>query len=386
MFRGETHNVELPRLKEMFLNSPYVTTKPIKLLIVNVAGIGDFMESIQGIYSIRQYFPHAEIYLIVTDKVYSYARLCPYVDKVFSIQSHKGKVVFFKGLNKQIEIIKSLRKIKFDFVINLYEVSTMIGAIKMAMFLRLFRSVVYLGRDTNSYGFFYNRKVSESTLDKFNQRYYYNKLIQLLGIKKDVLHLSPIPDLFWFTDSGRKKVKQLLADLSIKDTDFVVGINPGSDRKTRECIPKNFAEVADFLIKNYGSKVIILGSEKDISLAETIKTSMSGKPYILCGKINIEELILLIKRCNLVISTNSAAMHISGLIATPVVGIIGPGNPYRDAPSGDKSKIRLLYKSVGCNPCDYYECPKKDKICMEISPKEIIESAKQLIGQKQEEI
>jgi len=246
----------------------------------------------------------------------------------------------------------------------------------MVFFLKIIGGKFNIGRDTDGKGFLYDRKVPDRTSWEHNQSYYFGKIAELLDMKVENKDVE-----FWHSEQEKQNVLNLLDKIGIKNNDFVVGINPGGDRKTRQWFPEKFAFVADYLIKNYSSKILIFGAEEERPLAEEIFSKMTnGKPHILCGKTNISELILLIKRCNIVVSTNSAAMHIAGLVGTPVVGLIGPGNPFRDRPTGDDDKIKLLYKKVDCNPCYHWECKRKEKICMtKILPEEVIKAVEELI-------
>ncbi|MBU2614482.1 MAG: hypothetical protein KKG87_02840, partial [Elusimicrobia bacterium] len=95
----------------------------------------------------------------------------------------------------------------------------------------------------------------------------------------------------------------------------------------------------------------------------------------------IGQLINLVSRANLLLTTNSAAMHIAGIEGIPFVAVAGSGDPWRDVPSGNEDKMKLLWKKIKCNPCYYWECPKKAYMhCMKIiTPEEVIKEAEKFM-------
>ena len=60
------------------------------ILITNVSGIGDFVDSVPALRLLRRSKPEARITLLVSTKVAPLARLCPYVDEVIDLPTSAG--------------------------------------------------------------------------------------------------------------------------------------------------------------------------------------------------------------------------------------------------------------------------------------------------------
>jgi heptosyltransferase-2 len=166
----------------------------------------------------------------------------------------------------------------------------------------------------------------------------------------------------------------LLRDSGVKDNDKIVGIAPGSIWTTKRWIPERFAEVSDLLIKETSAKVIFLGSKEDEKLCLEIANLMENKPVILAGKTNILQSAAIISKCKVILSGDSAPVHIASAVKTPVVAIFGSTIPeFGFAPYGEGHLI--IEKKMDCRPCGIHgkdKCPKKHFKCMtEITTSEV---------------
>ncbi|MBN1383312.1 MAG: glycosyltransferase family 9 protein [Elusimicrobia bacterium] len=337
-----------------------------KILVVFVAGIGDFVEFLPALKALRNRFPEARLVLLTSSRTCSYASSYPFIDHVFGFDGR---------LRKLLPLILNLRKQRFDLMINFYDLDNWRGALRMAALFWSIGAMYRMGRDTDGRGFFLNIKIPEDSNEQVKYAVYFNKFVEFFGAQI----VDPNPCL-QFSEDDRRFVKELLTQNNIHPQDFIIGLNPGSDRFTRRWYNERFAKAADELINKHGGKVVIIGSPKDIKLAEEISGLMLHKPVILAGKTTVSQLAVLISRFNLFITTNSAAMHIAGISGVPLVGLIGPGNSFKDCPQGDERKMALITKNVGCSPCYKWKCSKM--VCMkEINVEDVLREAEKLISQ-----
>lgn len=380
----EIFNIAFSKLKQNFKQIIFKDKKKIKFLIINIAGIGDFFRLIPYLSALREYFEDSEIDLIVSDKTFSYAKDCPYVNKVYFLSSKEDKI--YVDIRRIFDVIKVLRKNTYDFVVNTYEISSLIGSLKMWFFLSLIKAKNYIGRNTNSLGFFYDIKIADNTKDKNSQYYYYRRIVQALGVPERLIQQkeNDTEKTLWINKEADFKVNNLLLSCGINDKDCFIVINPSSGRKTRQWLPERFAEVCNELYSKYKFKFVIVGENKDLEMVNKITNLLNFKAAILCGKTNIEDLIIILKKSKLVITTNSLVMHIAGLLNKPLVGLMGSGNIYRDRPFSKENKIVLIKKPISCSPCYYYECPKKEEkymLCMKkIESKDVLIAVQSLLS------
>lgn len=349
-----------------------------RILVINVAGIGDFVESIPAIKALRLHFPESYIALLVASRVFPYASQSPCVDDVYNfplIPGRKSRLLNLFGNIEICRLLNRLKKKKFDTIINLKDIDTWKGSLRMAALFFYIGAKNRLGRDLEGKGFFLNLKVPEKIKDKKSQADYYEKVVNLVGVKVR----DRRPEI-WISEEEKKFAEGFMKQNNVVGSDLLVGINPGSDRLTRRWHNERWADLADRIIRKHNSKIMIIGGAKDVELSDDIKSKMHMKPIVASGKTEIGQLIALIGKCNVLISTNSAAMHIAGVLGVPVVGLIGPGSEFKDRPYGRENNMVLIKIDVGCNPCYKWDC--EDMICMkEIKVEEVYEAVEKLLGE-----
>lgn len=127
-------------------------------------------------------------------------------------------------------------------------------------------------------------------------------------------------------------VNKKLNKLPIRNSYIV--IFPGAGSKIRIWLPNKFAEVADYVYKKYRYNIIIAGSKTDKILAEDIKKKSKNLNIVdLTGRITLSQLVQIIKNANLLVSNETAAVHIAAAVETKTICIstgfhFGRFNPY----------------------------------------------------------
>jgi ADP-heptose:LPS heptosyltransferase len=342
-----------------------------KILLINVAGIGDFVGSVSAMKSIRDHFPEAYIALLTSSRVSHYAKDCPYVNEVFEFPVSHGKGYAFNFKCIYSSLLR-LRKIKFDMAVSMYELGSWGGALRMAAMLMFIGAKHTIGRNTLNRGFFLDKKIDDSYGKNKSHFYYFNKLAESLT------H-SPVKEtpFLWINDKDSAFINDILIKWGIQSSDKLIIINPGTDRPSRQWPPQYFSGIANYLTVKYSSKIVITGIKSELNLAKDISSKINSKVFLAAEYIStVGQLVALIKKARLLISTNTAAIHIAGNLGIPLIAISGSSDPKRDMPIGNPGKIALLWKDVGCNPCAFISCPKKSGMeCMQaIKPEMVINS------------
>ena len=144
----------------------------------------------------------------------------------------------------------------------------------------------------------------------------------------------------------------------IFDKTNIVVFSPGSTRSSKEANPELFALFADYLNK-LGFYVIIIGSKKDIPLANKIYRLTSNKKLTvnLTGITDIYMLGGLIKISRLVISVDNGVMHLASALNTPLIALFGSTDPAVCGPVNDNSYI--IDKKTDCYHCFLNTCDKE---------------------------
>ncbi len=347
------------------MDKPVVFRPGMKFLVVIVAGIGDFVEAVPVLRALRETYPDARISLLTSPRVFGYARSCPYVNDTISLGP---------GLGRIVKAVWGSRRRCFDVILNLKEIDTWRGSMLMAALFYASGAENRVGRNTCGRGWFLNLSVDEGSRESKSQSDYFADVMKLVSVE--------VPDVepeLWVSDLEESFAADFLAHNEIDGGDFVVGINPGSYRLTRRWFADRFAFVGDYLAREMGARVVILGGPAEVALAEKIAERMESTPVIAAGRIaSVGQLAALIRRLGLLVTTNSAAMHIGGMLGVPLVGLIGAGDIHKDRPWGKKESMCLIAKDVSCNPCYKRRCRKMD--CMaQITVDDVLDGIRGLV-------
>jgi heptosyltransferase-2 len=336
-----------------------------RILIIELAGIGDIVLSSPAIRNLRQNYPDYTIYFLSFSRTTELLKKSPYIDKVYELR--RG----ITGFMNNIVVISELRRLQIEIAISMYQHYAYSGLINMISLLTLIRPKKTLGRNTNGKGFFYDMKIEDAIDTNRHEVQTKLALIRVLGcdIKDEKLEI-------WFDDSDTRQIDDFLRSNRVLESDLLIGINPGGFRPSRRWDWERFAEVCDILAREHKAKIVITGSKSEIGLAKKIEDKMDIEPIDSTGKLSLTQLAALISRCNLYISNDSGPMHIANALETPLVAIIGPGMT-KIAPYQEKNCI-ILKKRAECSPCYKFDC--RDMRCLKnIIPDEVIGAADTLL-------
>ena len=218
-------------------------------------------------------------------------------------------------------------------------------------------------------------KYRTPTIQKFPRHITHSKTRHLhrltpLGINKlDANSYIHIPD------EDVEYISRLLEEHKISDK--IVVVNPGAKSHLKRWTPSGFAELCDKLIEDCAAQIILVGVKEDEAVINDIITRMKKSAHNFVGKTNTRQLAGLLKKADLLITNDSAPLHLGCAVGAKVLALFGPTDPKRYGPTGEFDIV--INKKLFCSPCERAVC-KYDYECMKlISPEEVIEAAKMMI-------
>lgn len=339
-----------------------------KILIVLIAGIGDLILASKAIRSVRNGYPGAEIHLLTNADASLIAQHLGYIDKIWTFEVRKLRNNMLHIFNILRTTLK-IRKINYDMSINLYQVSSRMGAHKMALLFKMIGSKVNIGHEYKGLNFCLTDKLPEN---QFKEKHFVeamNDLALIAGGQPDEKGI----EVRW-NPACEKKWERFFAQLISGSSDQIIGINPGGDRSNRRWRPNNYALVADGLIKRLNATIVILGGPGEEEIAATIQNKMSNESISLAGRLALDELPYVISLLDILITNDSGPMHICAAVKTPLVAVYGPENYELVGPFTAPDLMKIVSKKTNCKPCKKDYC--EETICLDlISPHEVIEKS-----------
>lgn len=146
-----------------------------------------------------------------------------------------------------------------------------------------------------------------------------------------------------------------------------------------------YAELADKLADNFAVKIVFTGTGEERELAEKAMSYMKNKSSAVnaAGRLDFYRFAALLKLSVLLVSADTAPVHLASSLAVPVCGLYGPNTPLLYGPWGARSIA--FYKRLPCSPCitnynaKINKCrhPRGEGTCMKgITPEEVFAGIK----------
>jgi len=125
-----------------------------------------------------------------------------------------------------------------------------------------------------------------------------------------------------------------------------------------------------------GVPIVVVGGPDDFALGEEIVGAVGrtgGRAVNTCGKLTLRQSAALIKRAALLVTNDSAPLHVATAVGTPIVAVFGPTLPefgFGPIRTGD---VALGVTGLACRPCSRHgppRCPLGHHRCMrDLTPK-----------------
>lgn len=176
-------------------------------------------------------------------------------------------------------------------------------------------------------------------------------------------------------DEARRRVAALLEGRGLTGTTWAV-MHVGATAASRRYPATQFAEVARTLAADYGWRLLFTGSTEERPLIEAVQAESGVSSLSLGGELSLAELAALIEAAPMLISNNTAPVHIAAAVGTPVVDLYALTNPQHTpwmVPN------RVLSRDVPCRNCYKSVCPFGHQRCLtEVEPGEVVDAALEL--------
>jgi heptosyltransferase-2 len=113
--------------------------------------------------------------------------------------------------------------------------------------------------------------------------------------------------------------------------------------------------------------IVVLGGRDDGPLADQVVAAAPGRAYSAAGALGLRTSAALIARAGVLVTNDSAPLHLATAVGTPVVAIFGPTVPaFGFGPRGTRDVV-VEHPSLACRPCSAHgpqTCPLSHHRCM----------------------
>lgn len=341
----------------------------MKILLVQTGFLGDVVLSTPVISALRSLYPQAEICVMTTPQSQELVRFHPAQVSTIAF-AKRGADSGFGGL---MRMAKRLRAEQFDIVFSLHK------SWRTAVLLWLAGIKTRYGFAEASATFLYSKTVPRKDCKHEVER----NLAILRAIGKDPQQVSG-PLSLGISPEAIAQADALLAEVSQRK---LIGIAPGSVWATKRWTPEGFAVTADALAAQ-GYLPVLLGGPADSEAAMQVQALMQTTALNLVGKCSLLVSAEIIRRVALLISNDSAPLHLASAMQTPVVAAFCATVPeFGFGPWQVASRV-VGVEGLTCRPCGRHGgniCPTGTHACQkDLLPEQVLQASKQLLEARHE--
>ena len=319
----------------------------MNILIIHTAFIGDIVLSTALVSKVKEKYPDSDIYYLTTPLGKEILKNNPKIKEII-VYDKRGKD---KGFVAFISFVRKIRKLKIDVCLTPHRY------LRSSILSLLSGASIRVGYDIASLSFVYNKKIK---YDK--TKHEVEKLLSFVDDSPKRFELEMYP-----SEKDKIKIDTILKNFF--QNKKIILIAPGSKWFTKRWPEEYFKTLIQNLVKRNDLLIVITGGKEE----KEIELNLDSKVLDLRGEISLLELAELTKRAILVVSNDSAPIHITSAFPnTRIVGIFGPTvKEFGFFPWSENSKVFEI-NGLYCRPCAIHGgnfCPEKHFRCMrEITP------------------
>ena len=322
-----------------------------KILVIQTAFIGDVILTLPLIQVLKRNFADSEIDVVATPQASGLFENHPAIHHVVPYDkrgSDRG-VAGFRRLTKQIA------KERYDLALVPHR------SVRSALLAFGSHIPVRVGFDRSDGKWLFSHIVPyRKDIHEIERNLSLMNPIRQHATERELPSLYP-------GELDRRAVQLLLRQLGEDQTRPLAAIAPGTIWNTKRWPKERFADVARRLSRE-GTSVVLIGSEADSTLCNEI-CGLAKENHIhnTAGKLTILQSAELIRQSRIIISNDSAPMHLGVAVRTPVVAIFGATVPaFGFSPYGQRDVV-VETLGLSCRPCSIHgshSCPIKTFDCM----------------------
>ena len=261
------------------------------ILIVTLSNIGDVILTTPVIASLRATFPQARFTVVAGPKAAGLLQGSRMIDRLLIYDKRAG-------LAHKLKLVRALREEFYDWAIDLRN-----------------SAIPYLVRaDRRSPIFRAHREKSAR-----------KRHLEVLTMTRLPVTESGGFDFFSAEDEATLAEKLQRWGFPLAKGCGVVAPGAGSEAKRWRI--EGFREVVSRWVADFPFPVFAVGDSQEVSLGEKLASVNPSRVVNLAGLLTLRECAALVSRSSLILTNDSAVMHLGYELGRPVVALFGPTDP-----------------------------------------------------------
>lgn len=334
---------------------------PPRILVIQTAFLGDVVLTTPLFRALRRVFPKAHLAAMVTPEAAPLLECDPHLDALLTYGKKNGETIS--------SVLQKVKAGHYQILVAPHR------SHRTAMLALLSRVPLRVGFADAAFSRVYHRRVPRPLgLHEVDRN-----LALLAGVgaapaaADRELHIG-------YTPAEAAKVDAVLAGAGVAAGERLVGLSPGSVWATKRWGPEGFAAVGRAL-EQRGYRVVVLGGTGDREVAEEVRRAVGPGAVQAAGTTPLKALAAWMDRLDLLITNDSAPLHVAAARNTPTVAVFGATTlglgfgPFHAA-------SRVAQVDLDCRPCGLHggdRCPQEHFRCMgEVTPEAVFQACHDL--------
>lgn len=323
-----------------------------RVLIIKLSAMGDIIHALPVSAALKRSFPHLSLHWAVEDRFAQLVRYNPYLSGIIELPKLSGsRLRTIRGWRDWGAGLKSVRRAGFELTIDLQ------GLSKSA-------AVAVASGAKQRIGYHWLRELAPMIERPVPQR---STSLHIVDQYLDVAHYlgadvsDPVFPLSVPSDDTAI-VDGLLQEAGVGSDEVFVSINPASAQRIKEWGPENYGKLVDGLMDRAGIRSVLVTADREVAGA-VIRASRAGC-VDLSGKTNLLQLADLLRRSAVHVCGDTGSGHIAACFEIPVVTIVGPTDPDRSCPYGQRHNS-LSRRDLCGSGCRTHHCQFATPRCLQ---------------------
>lgn len=286
-----------------------------KILVISLSNIGDIVLTFPVIDVLKRDFPDARLDVVIGPKGESLLKGNPLINRLYLYRKRQPGLLMLRWM---IE----LRRERYDLVVDLRHT-----AIPFLIAPR-YRTALLQVRKKDQH-----------------------MRLQHLGRLNAIYPFSAAPPekiAIFISEEDRAFIDCRIRNKIPADKSLIV-VSPGAAAGNKRWPEEGFAKICDVLVERHGAAIVFVGDGNDTPVVGRIASRMQHPALDLSGQTTLTQLAYLLSLCSLVVTNDSAPMHIASYGNAPVVALFGPTDPAKYGPWSSMSFI--VKKENACPVC-----------------------------------
>ena len=333
---------------------------PKSVLVIQTAFIGDVVLTIPLLEAVKILWAEAEMDVVVRPPAHNLLETLPYLRHIWVYDKHSRD----GGVGGFLRLAAQLRSKRYDLALLPHR------SLRSGLLARIAGIPLRFGFSRGGGKLLHSHRIPYPAA-----RHEIVRNLQLLTPfgpipQVDPPVVLPAEEDLAAVDHKLRDVKQPLMALA-----------PGSVWFSKRWPEVYFAKLGR-LLASAGHGIILIGGKEDQPLGHRVRGAIGTGCTNLCGELTLRQSVELLRRCQLLVTNDSAPTHLGVAAGTSVLTVFGSTVPeFGFAPYGPKGKSVAI--ELYCRPCTNHgrhKCPEKHFRCMrELTPERVHEEIQRML-------